>query len=135
MDRPSRINRKNASPLNLSIDKQPWNLPLQVSESLKAIVCINILHISPVHCLHALFNESSIYLGIGCNLFIYGPFKINGQNTSKSNQLFDETLRERNKRWGIRDLELVNEIAMNNNFLTGTVFSMPANNLLIVFNN
>lgn len=66
-------------------------------------------------------------------LFIYGPFKYNGQFTSESNEEFDRYLKERDSQSGIRNFEDVCQ-----NFLKKEVFlkediKMPANNQLLVF--
>ena len=33
--------------LNLDVEERPWPLPKEIPPSLKAVVCINLLHISP----------------------------------------------------------------------------------------
>ena len=68
----------------------------------------------------------------GC-LFVYGPFKRNGEHTAPSNAEFDVSLRQRNSQWGIRCLD--NEIepeAKRHSLRLVEWVQMPANNLLLV---
>ena len=54
---------------------------------------------------------------------------------SKSNDLFDQALKERNPCWGLRDLEEVNKIAQQNKYKVEAIIKMPANNTSVVYNN
>ncbi len=119
--------------LNLDVETRPWPLPQTVRGSLNAVVCINLLHISPASCTDALIEESALLLPSGAPLIIYGPFMRYGAHTSASNAAFDQSLRERNHQWGLRELNQVTAIATNAGFKTENVVSMPANNLSLVF--
>ena len=92
-----------------------------------------MLHISPWSSAKALFTESKRLLEKNKLLIIYGPFKIKGKHTSESNLLFDKSLRGQNILWGVRDLELITEIAKNNGIEITEIIKMPANNLLVIF--
>ena len=100
---------------------------------MNAVVCINLLHISPASCTDAVFKESAELLPSGAPLIIYGPFMRDGAHTSASNAAFDQSLRERNRQWGLRELNQVKAIAAKAGFKTDDVISMPANNLTLVF--
>ena len=102
---------------------------------MKAIICINLLHISPASCTDAVLEESALLLPSGAPLIIYGPFRRNGAHTSASNAAFDQSLRERNHQWGLRELNHVTAIAANAGFKLDEVISMPANNLTLVLRN
>jgi hypothetical protein len=97
------------------------------------VVCINLLHISPASCTDAVFKESAQLLPNGAPLIIYGPFMRNGAHTSASNAAFDQSLKERNDQWGLRELNQVIAVAAKAGFKTDDVVSMPANNLTLVF--
>ena len=45
--------------LNLDVEKRPWPLPQTIRGSLNAVVCINLLHISPASCTDAVLEESA----------------------------------------------------------------------------
>ena len=90
--------------LNLDVEERPWPLPQTIGASLNAVVCINLLHISPANCTNAVLEESAVLLPSGAPLIIYGPFMRNGAHTSASNAAFDRSLRERNNQWGLREV-------------------------------
>ena len=120
--------------LKLDVEERPWPLPPTIRSTLKTVVCINLLHISPASCTDALIEESALLLPSGASLIIYGPFMRNGAHTSASNAAFDQSLRERNDEWGLRDVNAFTSIAANAGFQIDDVIPMPANNLTIVFN-
>ena len=64
-------------------------------------------------------------------LIMYGPFRIGGAHTAKSNETFDADLRRRNSSWGVRDLEAIREAGAGLEFEDR--FEMPANNQILVF--
>ena len=118
--------------LNLDVEERPWPLPQTIGASLSAVVCINLLHISPANCTNAVLKESAVLLPSGAPLIIYGPFMRNGAHTSASNAAFDRSLRERNNQWGLREVSLVTSLAANAGFKIDDVVPMPANNLTLV---
>lgn len=69
----------------------------------------------------------------GSRVVIYGPFKYNGAYTSESNELFDESLKERDPLMGIRSFEDVNNAMVKNGFELIDDVDMPANNRTLVY--
>ncbi len=126
------LEQKMPEPLNLSVEKTPWNIPRNISNNIGAIVCINLLHITPWETTLNLLVEASKVLTLGSPLIIYGPFIIKGSQTVKSNQIFDKSLRERNSNWGLRGLNHVINHANKNGFTKNDIINMPANNLSII---
>lgn len=63
----------------------------------------------------------------------YGPFKYNGEFTSPSNALFDETLKARDPLSGIRAFEDINGNMIKNGFELVEDYEMPANNRTLVY--
>ena len=118
--------------LNLDVEERPWPLPRDIHRELKAVVCINLLHISPASCTDAVLEESALLLPSGAPLIIYGPFMRDGSHTSASNAAFDASLRQRNPQWGLRELNQVAAMATKAGFKLDDVVSMPANNLTLV---
>lgn len=102
-------------------------------EALAAVVCINMLHISPWAASEALFARAGRNLPAGAVLVVYGPFKRDGEHTTASNVRFDADLRARNSRWGVRDLEAVDALAAGNGLALEAVHELPANNLCLVW--
>jgi hypothetical protein len=98
-----------------------------------AVVCINMIHISPWAATLGLIVGAARILPAGAMLYLYGPYARGGQHTAPSNAAFDEDLRRRNPAWGVRNLETVAEVAEASGFGPPTVFEMPANNLSVIF--
>ena len=69
----------------------------------------------------------------GAPLYLYGPYRQNGQHTAPSNQRFDERLRGEDARWGVRDVDEVQVLATSVGFGAAEIIAMPANNLSLVF--
>lgn len=100
----------------------------------EAIVCINMVHISPWEATEGLFAGAARLLGAkGLPLILYGPYFEDGVETAPSNLAFDESLRERNAQWGIRRLEAMDELAARHGFARSARHAMPANNLTLVY--
>jgi SAM-dependent methyltransferase len=105
----------------------PW--PLNNAD---AVLCINMIHISPWAATVGLLRGAARILPQGGLLFLYGPYRRGGQMVP-SNQAFDETLRAENPAWGIRDLKAVEALAAEHGFGTLVIKEMPANNLSVMF--
>lgn len=99
------------------------------------IICINMVHISPISSTIDLFKLAGKYLKRGGILYLYGPYRVGGYMTD-SNINFDKSLQDRNPQWGVRDLEAIEELAAHHGglVLIKTV-EMPANNLSVLFSN
>ena len=97
-----------------------------------AILCINMVHISPWEATVGLIAGSARRLGAGAPLYLYGPYRRAGVPTAPSNEAFDASLKARDPRWGLRDLESVTALAEARGFTVERVVDMPANNLSVV---
>jgi len=115
-------------PIVLDASQSPWPIV-----SADGIICINMVHISPWDATVGLITGAAATLPPGSPLYLYGPYKRQGFATAPSNQAFDQSLRDRNPTWGLRDLEAVAAIAQSVGFSIPTVTKMPANNLSVLF--
>jgi SAM-dependent methyltransferase len=97
------------------------------------IVAINMIHIAPWAAAEGLMAGAERLLPGGGVLFLYGPFRERGQHTAPSNAAFDESLRARNREWGVRDLDDVATLASRHGLALEERVAMPANNLSVVF--
>tara|TARA_Y100001968_G_C19143506_1_gene612594 strand:- start:121 stop:753 length:633 start_codon:yes stop_codon:yes gene_type:complete len=120
-------------PLDIDVERRPWLITNELRALIKGIVCINMIHITPLSCTKALFEESNNILDRNHFLFLYGPFFMKDKQTSESNLMFDQSLKFNNILWGIRELEKVNEIAFENGFKQDNIIQMPANNLSVIY--
>ena len=101
--------------------------------SADAILCINMVHISPWAATLGLMAGAQRLLGSGAPLVLYGPYRRAGVATAPSNEAFDASLKERDPRWGLRALEDVSAEAEARGLRFERLIEMPANNLTIVF--
>ena len=114
--------------LELDVLKTPW----PVSEA-DALLCINMIHISPWATTVALFDGARDTLSAEDVLFLYGPYRRDDRHTAPSNEAFDASLRSRDPQWGVRDLEEVERTAEQAGYILEEVVAMPANNFSVIF--
>jgi SAM-dependent methyltransferase len=98
-----------------------------------AIYCANMLHIAPWEACAALMAGAARLLAPDGVLLTYGPYFEDGVAPAPSNVAFDESLRGRDPRWGIRRLDDVGAAARVEGLVLAQRHEMPANNLLLVF--
>jgi cyclopropane fatty-acyl-phospholipid synthase-like methyltransferase len=115
-------------PVALDVLEPHW----PVQERYDALLCINMIHISPWASTHALFRGAARHLSAQGKLVLYGPFLENGKAV-QSNLDFDASLKRRNPEWGLRELEEVTRVAAGHSLQRLQIVRMPANNLTVVF--
>jgi hypothetical protein len=98
-----------------------------------AIFCANMVHIAPWAACVGLFSLASRLLRDGELLVTYGPYSVHGKHTAESNARFDQSLRERNPAWGVRDVDALERVASEHGLTLSETHAMPANNLLLVW--
>ncbi len=115
-------------PLRIDVTTPSWGI-----DTADAIVCTNMIHISPWASTEGLFRGASARLSSGGLLVTYGPYRFDGAFTSPSNADFDASLRARDPSWGVRDVTELARAALEHGLLHEQVIAMPANNHLLVF--
>ncbi|MEX0644913.1 MAG: DUF938 domain-containing protein [Parvularculaceae bacterium] len=106
----------------------------EVASPVAGVVSINMIHIAPFDAARGLIAGAGALLGPGGKLFLYGPFSRAGHHTAPSNAEFDKSLKERDPRWGVRDLEHeVAPIARDAGLVLEKAVEMPANNFSVIF--
>lgn len=90
----------------------------------------HIMSLNEVRLMFALLNEALAGTARFC---LYGPFNIGGEFTAGSNQQFDASLRSRDPRMGIRDIEELDRFAREGGFRRSALHAMPANNFIAVW--
>ena len=117
-----------APPLALDAAASDWPV-----EQADAILCINMVHISPWEATLGLFAGAARLRVPGAPLILYGPYIESDVPTAESNLAFDANLRARDPAWGLRDTDMVKSAAR----AAGLAFierrAMPANNLMLLF--
>ena len=115
-------------PLALDASNHDWSI-----QQVDAILCINMVHISPWTATLGLFAGASRLLALGAPLILYGPYIESGQPTAESNLAFDASLRGRDPAWGLRDTDDVKTAAAAAGLTFAERRAMPANNLMLLF--
>ncbi len=98
-----------------------------------AVVCINMIHISPWTATEGLMTLAGRVLSVGGLLATYGPYLEAYTPLAPSNAAFDESLRARNPDWGLRDRDEVAAAAKAEGLALTRRVAMPANNLMLLF--
>jgi SAM-dependent methyltransferase len=121
-------------PVRLDASANDWRLAaLGLPSSFIAIFCANVIHISPWAVAEGLLAAAARHLAADGRLFLYGPFKRDGQHNAPSNAAFDESLRRQNPEWGVRDIAELRALAAANQLRLAQVSEMPANNAILTF--
>jgi hypothetical protein len=120
------------APIALDATQDDWPISNAVLVSV-AVVNINMIHIAPWEACEGLMRGAGRVLARGGVLFLYGPFRVNGEHTAPSNAAFDASLASRDASWGVRDLEAVTEVARANGLRLEEKVAMPANNFSLIF--
>jgi cyclopropane fatty-acyl-phospholipid synthase-like methyltransferase len=118
-------------PAEIDVRSDDWGIEDQAP--FDALVAINMIHISPWEATLGLMRGAGRLLREGGVLFTYGPYKRNGAHTAPSNEAFDNSLKARDSRWGVRDVADVDSAARENGLRLREIVEMPANNLSLVF--
>lgn len=103
------------------------------TEGFDAVVCINMVHISPLAATEGLMTLASRALPDGGLLYLYGPYLEAQTPAAPSNLAFNEDLKRRNPEWGLRRLEDVAALAARSGLKLAGRIEMPANNLSLWF--
>jgi len=114
--------------LTLNVNDSNWNV-----KKYELLFTANSLHIMSEKSVENFFSRIPNVLQQSALVFIYGPFKYDGKFTTKSNAEFDEWLKEKDLRSGVRDFEDINELAVNVGLSLAADVQMPSNNQLLVF--
>jgi SAM-dependent methyltransferase len=109
----------------------PEGWPVAAAE---AIVCINMVHISPWEATLGLFAGAARLLDRhGGPLILYGPYLEQGVDTAPSNLEFDASLKARDGRWGLREAEALDRLAEMSGMARSARYGLPTNNIMLVY--
>lgn len=98
-----------------------------------AIFSANMVHIAPFPAAKGLIRGAGRLLRPEGFLMLYGPFSRDGV-IAPSNAAFDQSLRSRDPRWGVRDIDRqIVPLALAAGLELQDIAEMPANNLTVFF--
>jgi hypothetical protein len=120
--------------LNPAIDLDAARPDAWPALDVQAIVCINMIHISPWAATEGLMaGAGRILPDPGGLLVLYGPFREDGVPLAPSNAAFDDSLKSRDAAWGLRQVADVVALAKSHSLHLTRRAEMPANNLMLLF--
>lgn len=114
----------------LLIDAADADWPIDAAD---ALLCINMVHISPWGATLGLLARGAQLLAPGAPLILYGPYVQDDVPTAPSNLAFDRSLKDCNPQWGLRTLTDVDRAAADVGLERTRRVAMPANNLMLVY--
>ena len=117
-----------AAPIALDAARCDWQ-----ARNADAILCVNMVHISPWEAVEGLFAGAERVLDINAPLILYGPYREAGIETAPSNLAFDQSLKQRDPAWGLRHVGDMDRLAAKHGLARTARHSMPANNLVLVY--
>lgn len=115
-------------PISLDASRAEWPV-LRAN----AVLCINMVHISPWEATRGLFTGAARLLDRGAPLVLYGPYREDDVALAPSNEAFDRDLKRRDPRWGLRRISDMDELGTQHGFTRTARYEMPANNLTLVY--
>src|SRR5688572_15010943 len=96
-----------------------------------AVLCINMIHISPIAATEGLLTGAAALLAPGAPLILYGPYLESAVETAPSNLEFGAWLKRRDPGFGLRSIEWLDALAAAHGFARTRRVAMPANNLTL----
>ena len=127
---------RNVGPTNIKaalavdmLDEATWP-----EAEFQALVCINMIHISPWSATEGLMRLAGrVLTNPGGLLATYGPYRQEGVPLAPSNAAFDDNLKARDPAWGLRSVEAVETAAKIEGLALTLIKPMPTNNLMLLF--
>ena len=117
-------------PIELDVLRSPWP-----ATRYDAVYSANTVHIMGWTEVVAMFEGLGKRLNADASFCLYGPFNKHGEFTSESNARFDEWLKARDPKSGVRDMEKLIDLAAQQGLTFSAEHDMPANNKILVWRN
>jgi hypothetical protein len=129
-----QANAKNVEPpIKLDLT-QPSTWSALNDKKFNVIFCINIFQVAPLTIADGLANCAALHLNARGSIYIYGPFKFNGKNTTSSNEEFDKTLLSSGvPEWGLKDITDISNAAYKYGLVLKEKIDMPSNNFILAY--
>lgn len=115
-------------PLSLDVRTESVN-----AASYDAVFSANTAHIMGIDAVQRMFSVVGDALRADGVFCLYGPFRIDGTFNTESNERFDASLRQRDAKMGIRDLEALDDFGTSCGLQRRRLYAMPSNNFVAVW--
>ena len=98
------------------------------------IFVVNLFQVAPVSIADGIAQVAARVLTKNGFVAIYGPFRISGTYTTRSNEAFDkEILAAHVPEWGLKDVRDLESAAKKHGVALKETIDMPANNFILIF--
>jgi SAM-dependent methyltransferase len=114
-------------PVVLEVADLPWPV-----DRAAAVLSINLVHISRWEVSLALLEGAAQVLPAGGPLILYGPWRVAGEPVAESNLQFEAQLKERDPRFGLREVGAFAAEAEARGLQLTEQRVMPANNRMLL---
>ena len=118
------------APLDIDVMRANWWG--EIDRQYDALVSINLIHVAPWVAMEGLLEGASQLLLPKGLVYLYGPYKRDGEHTAPSNAQFDMSLKAQDPEWGVRDMGEVEKAAADCGLRLEKVVAMPANNFSLI---
>jgi|SRR6516165_131871 hypothetical protein len=126
-------NANVADPIKIDLTK-PETWPDAKDGLYDVIFVINLFQVAPVAIADGIAQVAAKVLKDTGFLAIYGPFKVDGNYTTDSNQSFDqEILAAKVPEWGLKDVRDLEQSANKHGIILKQRLDLPANNFILLF--
>lgn len=120
-------------PIKLDLTQPPTWLNL-AEKKFDAIFCINIFQVAPISIADGMMECAANLLSVHGHLFIYGPFKVDGEYTTPSNAEFDRTILSYGvPEWGLKNIADITKAAQKHGLDLKEKIDMPSHNLTLLY--
>ncbi|MBT8090193.1 MAG: DUF938 domain-containing protein [Gammaproteobacteria bacterium] len=117
--------------------RQPLSLDVTTAEvsdaSYDAVYSSNTAHIMSPGAVKAMFRLVGRVLRPDGLFILYGPFRRAGRFNTQSNADFDADLRSRDPSMGIRDLDVLDILGIENGLRRVNLYAVPSNNFVAIW--
>ncbi|MBO3461265.1 class I SAM-dependent methyltransferase [Aetokthonos hydrillicola Thurmond2011] len=121
------------APIKLDLT-EPETWSVVAAKKFDAIFCINIFQVAPISIADGMMECAAKLLSPNGQLFIYGPFKVDGQYTTPSNEEFDTTLLSYQvPEWGLKDIADITNAAKKWKLDLKHKIDMPSHNFTLLY--
>jgi SAM-dependent methyltransferase len=115
-------------PMALDVLRDTWP-----STHFDAVYSANTAHIMSIDEVQSMFHGVAAVLPPGALFALYGPFNYDGRYTSDSNARFDQWLKARDARSGIKDVGDLTAFGDSVGLALSQDYAMPVNNRLLLW--
>jgi len=115
-------------PVVIDVNDNQWPI-----KTVDAVFNANTVHIISWPEVEQMFAGIARVLCASGILCLYGPFNYGGKFTSESNARFDVWLKSRDRNSGVRDIEVINQLAEAHGLSLLRDVTMPSNNRTLVW--